>query len=203
MHDWIMPIYIMTGVAMAIGVYLTIRYRPYCTLKSPELEIAMELHRKRIMNESMSSEEIEQNNLYKKQTKKFSLGYFLLFTVTLFHMLIMTSNAWLSLSPIYYLCMVCLSILYVTANSSTFPYCYTPFLGVFLWNYDNDDLATLNVYSKKYSGKNLDEDELRVIVNEGYALKFFAFYRFAINLGVVLHLSLDVWYGLNGSLIIK
>ena len=69
MEQWIMPLYIISGIVMAIGVYFTIMYRPYCTLKSPEREIAMELHRKKLMNETMSTEEAEKNELYKKNTK--------------------------------------------------------------------------------------------------------------------------------------
>ncbi|HQS67663.1 MAG TPA: hypothetical protein PLM93_10820, partial [Sulfuricurvum sp.] len=51
------------------GAYFTIRYRPYCTLKSPEREIAMELHRKKLMNEKMSVVEVKKNTLYKKNTQ--------------------------------------------------------------------------------------------------------------------------------------
>ncbi|MHB8099123.1 MAG: hypothetical protein ACYDD5_06015 [Sulfuricurvum sp.] len=69
MAPWITPVYIISGVVMVIGAYFTIRYRPYCTLKSPEREIAMELHRKKLMNEKMSVVEVKKNTLYKKNTQ--------------------------------------------------------------------------------------------------------------------------------------
>ena len=68
MEHWVIPLYIISGIVMAIGAYLTIRYRPYCTLKSPEREIAMELHRKKLMDEAMSKDELERNKFYTRNT---------------------------------------------------------------------------------------------------------------------------------------
>jgi hypothetical protein len=201
MAQRIMPLYIFSGIIMAIGAYLTIRYRPYCTLKSPEREIAMELHRKKLLNESLSSME---NRLYEKltyQTKFYSIGNFLLFISSAVHVFVFAGNSWYLLSSIYYISLVCIIPLFIS-KIYFLPYCFQMSIVTILSDTKSSYLPILNSYWKKLNGKSLKKDEQRTIIEEESALKIFKFYRYSINTGVVLLLILDVWFGLSGSLMI-
>ncbi len=92
MVSWIIPLYIFSGLLMLIGVYLTIKYRPYCILKSPERELAMELHRKKLLDESMTKNEKLKLDSYLSQTKKYSFGDFMLFFGILVHVFIFVTQ---------------------------------------------------------------------------------------------------------------
>lgn len=187
---------------MAIGVYFTIRYRPYCTLKSPEREIAMELHRKKLYDETLKNTEIQSYNNMIFQAKWFSVGNFMMIVSSLPHMFIFVGNSWYHLSPIYFLSSACIVLLFVV-KTYFLPYCFQRFPAIVLWDMKSEYLTPLNAYWKKLNNKKLEEDEVKEIVYEESKLKMFEFYRNFTNFGVVLHLLLDVWFGLNGSLTIN
>lgn len=200
MAHWVIPLYIISGTVMAIGVYLTIRYRPYCTLKSPEREIAMELHRKKLMNEPMNEEEKRQNEIYKLQTKKYSLGDFLLMISIPLH--VFAGMDWFYLSSLYFLSVFSMLVIFVMPGR-LMPYCFIYFTASFWKIKDEYFLSYVNACLKGAKGEILVEDELKKYKNERADFWFFAFYRYAINFGVVLHLLLDVWFGVNGSLVVN
>ncbi len=203
MAPWITPVYIISGVVMAIGAYLTIRYRPYCTLKSPEREIAMELHRKKLMNESMNVEEENQYIQYQSSSKKYMYGSFILFISVPIHILIFAGNEWYQLSFLYYMTLACL-VPSIISGFSRSPFCHRDLPAYYLWRRESQDyLPYINAYSKKAKFRNLTNTESNLIKNDKYEIDLFLLVRFMLNLGVVLHLFLDVWFGLNGSLIIN
>lgn len=202
MAHWVIPLYIISGIVMAIGAYFTIRYRPYCTLKSPKREIAMELHRKKLKNEACSNNE---NRLFEEimyETKNYSLGDFFIVIGAFVHIFIFAGNSWYVLSPIYYISLLCIITVFV-AKTYFLPFCFQKFPIIVFSNKEREYLAYIDAYLKKYNGKFLKKDELKIITEEESALHFFVFYRYTINFGVVLHLFLDVWFGLSGSLIIN
>jgi len=197
-----MVVYQLSGILMFIGVYFTIRYRPYCTLKSPKRETVMMLHRKKLLNEEISKEENKKLDKYLKQTLKYSVGDFILLLSIIAHIGIFVHNEWYHLTPLYYLSMISMLTIVVMRNSYL-PYCYEPLLSMLLWNHKNAHLERLNVYYKHKNNITLNESVLQsceseayIYKSEGWALSFFKFYRFSINFGVLLHLSLDIWFGL-------
>ena len=202
-HERIVLIYAISGILMAIGVYFTIRYRPYCTLKSPEKEEAMELHRKQILEEPMSEEEIEENAFYESMTKKYSYGEFILFISVPFH--IFFGLGFFNLSPLYFLSVILLALVIVTTYVPT-PYCsfYFP---ASLWSMrkakNKHSLKYINSYLKKVDGEILTEDEEYLYRRTKNDVIFFVFCRNAINFGVLLHLTLDIWFALNGALVLR
>lgn len=202
MTHWAISLYLISGIVMAIGVYFTIQYRPYCTLKSPEREIAMELHRKKLYDESLKGAEIQSYNNIKFQTKCFSIGNFMTIMGSLLHIFIFVGNSWYLLSPIYFLSSACIALLFVV-KTYFLPYCFQRFPAIILWDMKSEYLLPLNAYWKKFNNEKLEEDEVKQIKYEESKLKMFEFYRNCTNLGVVLHLFLDVWFGLNGSLTIN
>ena len=202
MAELVMLVYIFTGLLMLMGVYFTIKYRPYCTLKSPEREISMKLHRKKLLDELMTEKENYELNGYLIQTKKYSLGNFLILIAALVHIFIFISKFGFYLSPLYFLSI--LSILPILAiKGYMLPFCYQHFPANVLWSLKDDYLKGLDVYNKKLHGMQLDKPESNIYSNEEFALKMFLVYRYAPNIGVVLYLLLDVWFGLNGSLTIN
>lgn len=203
MAPWVMPLYIFSGIIMAIGAYLTIRYRPYCTLKSPEREIAMELHRKKLMNEPMNREEIEANNLYKFKTIMYMRGNLILFIGVAVHIFIFAGNSWYSLTPLYYMSMISLLPVFIR-NSSHDPYCTRNSSVLHSINSQKEHyLIYIHIFQKKEKGEILNDDQTQLYKDEhGYHI-FHIVYRNILNFGVVLHLILDVWFGLNGRLIIN
>ena len=187
---------------MLLGVYFTISYRPYCTLKSPERELAMELHRKQLVDEPMSYDAKLQLDSYLSQTKKYSFGDFVMFLGVLIHIFIFAGNEWFHLTPLYFLSMFCL--LPILINTSNFtPYCFIPFLGL-LWKIDKEhSLSHVCIEQKKANGEMLNQDESDLYKSNKFQQKMFEYYRYSLNGGVVLHLSLDVLFALNGNLIIN
>jgi hypothetical protein len=199
MISWVMSLYIFSGLLMLLGVYFTIRYRPYCTLKSPERELAMELHRKQLLDEPMSDDAKLQLDSYLSQTKKYSFGDFVMFLGVLIHIFIFVGNEWFHLTPLYFLSMFCLLPILIATSNFT-PYCFIPFLGL-LWKIDKEhSLSHICIEQKKANGEQLNKDELHLYKSNQSQQKMFEYYRYSLNGGVVLHLSLDVFFALNGSL---
>ncbi|MDO9054999.1 MAG: hypothetical protein Q7U69_00465 [Sulfuricurvum sp.] len=203
MAPWVMPLYIFSGIIMAIGAYLTIRYRPYCTLKSPERGIAMELHRKKLMNEPMNVEEENQHMRYQSNSKMYMYGSFILFISVPIHILIFAGNEWYQLSFLYYISLVC-SVPVMISGFSYTPFCHEDLPAYYIWKRESQNyLPHINAYLKKVKSIILTKEELNLIKNDEYQTDFFLSVRFILNLGVILHLLLDVRFGLNGRLIIN
>ena len=202
MISWVMSLYIFSGLLMLLGVYFTIRYRPYCTLKSPERELAMELHRKQLLDEPMSDDAKLQLDLYLSQTKRYSIWQFIILISVIPHILISIGefNA-LSFSP-YLLSILCVLPL-IVIRPYMLPFCYRTFPASILWKFNDEYLEKLNVYHKKRYGKQLDITESNIYTSQEFSLKMFFFYRSISNFGIVLHLFLDVFFVLNRSSIIN
>lgn len=193
MAVWVMPLYIFSGIIMAIGVYFTIRYRPYCTLKSPEREIAMELHRKKLTHKAMNDEEKRQNNSYEKNTLKYLYGDGILFIFIPIHLLLFFITGWYSLSLIYWLSSLLLISKFIHIADSVF---------CFGWYFKREGLDECILYSKLSKGELLSTEESKKIQMDQLKLSNFLLIRFLVNLGVIVHLSLDALFGLNGSLMV-
>lgn len=203
MAHWIIQLYVISGIVMAIGAYMTIRYRPYCTLKSPERELAMELHRKKLMNKVLSEEEEKHIAYYQYSSKMYMYGSFILFISIPIHILIFAGNEWYQLSYAYYLSLSC-SIPAMISGFSYSPFCHRDLPAYFIWSKDPEYyLPHINAYLKKAKSVTVTKEELHLIKNDKYETDLFLSIRFILNLGVVLHLALDVWFGLNRSLIIN
>ena len=194
MEHWIMPAYIISGIVMAIGAYLTIRYRPYCTLKSPEREIAMELHRKKLMNEPMNEEEKQLNIINDQDTSKYLYGDLILFIFIPLHLIPFFVDRLDSLSMIYWFSSLLLISKFIHIADNTF---------CFGWNFKNEGLEECVLYGKLSNGELLSIEESKKIQMDQLKLSNFLLIRFLVNFGVVLHLTLDVWFGISGSLIIN
>ncbi len=201
-HERIVLIYAISGVLMAIGVYFTIRYRPYCTLKSPEKEKAMELHRKQILEEPMSEEEVEQVNKYISMSNKYVFGDVILLYSIMLH--IFFGLGFFNLSPLYFLSVVLMAFKIASVKSSGWePFCFlvkTFFSGE---GYKRRYLKYINVYLKKINGEILSDDENIIYKDERNNVIFFIFFRYTVNTGVLLHLTLDIWFALNGVLVLR
>lgn len=203
MAPWVMPLYIFSGIIMAIGAYLTIRYRPYCTLKSPEREIAMKLHHKKLFSEVFTENEALQFTKFQAESKLYMYGSFILFISVPIHILIFAGNEWYQLSFLYYISFVC-SVPVMISGFSYTPFCHEDLPAYYIWKRESQNyLPHINAYLKKVKSIILTKEELNLIKNDEYQTDFFLSVRFILNLGVVLHLLLDVWFGLNGRLIIN
>lgn len=193
-HEQFMILYIATGFIMLYGVNLTIRYRPYCILPLSERLKAIELHRKKILNFGMTSEEISTNSFYKKQTKLYTRGNTVLFLVTWIHLGIMLGNHMLESFPMYY-CALFYAILYITPPSV---YCIngSPFKS------DNEYvLRYITAEQKNYAQHNQTKDEEKVFKQAEWERSTYIFMRHAINFGVVAHLVTDLWLIISNQMI--
>lgn len=202
MASWVIPLYIFSGLVMLVGVYLTIRYRPYCTLKSPERELAMELHRKQLLNESMSNTAKLKLNTYLSHTKKYSIGQFVILIAVIPHILISIGEFKALSFPPYFFVVLCVLPLFAI-RPYMLPFCYETFPASIFWKVNDEYLKKLNIYNKKRHGKQLDKTETNIYTNQEFSLKIFFLFRNVPNFGVVVHLFLDVLFILNGSLTIN
>ena len=194
MEHWIMPAYIISGIVMAIGAYLTIRYRPYCTLKSPEREIAMELHRKKLMNEAMNRDEDYKNSVYKKNTQiyNYSSGIVLLASVVHIVLLIDSSMGETLMAKIIIGLIIFGQSTWLTGSANRLPHCIKLFgLG---GQSKNDQINSINT---------LLHDNTTRYNFLTHPTKYFQLQQFSLILGVILSILLDVWFGLNGNLTIN
>lgn len=195
-----MILYIISGIVMAVGVYFTIRYRPYCTMKSPKREIAMELHRKKLTDEPMSDAEIKQHDLYQHRTKLYIIGDFILWIAIPVHIIGVLHFS--QSHSLYIVSLILIGMLYL-GHRYTLPYCFKSFIAS-LWNVkDKYVLEAIKTYFQKTQGKVLSDEDMAIYREEVYAKQYFEFYRYSVNSGVLLCLILDVWFSLNGSLIFK
>ena len=193
MVPWIMPLYVFSGIIMAIGAYLTIRYRPYCTLKSPEREIAMELHRKKLMNESMHGEEKRKNEFYKNNTKIHLRWSGILVIATWIHFFVLISMIGIEFTIIKIMAGLLLF------GSHGWP--FQPNLGRHnncinffgLAGYSKTDqikyLCDPKSYQKKSPWSLIDPFEY--VVQE-----------VLLRMALLINIGLDIWLGINGSLMI-
>ena len=118
-------------------------------------------------------------------------------------MIIFVGNFWDSLTPIYYISMICLLFVFIR-NSSHNPYCTRNKSSLNYMNPQKDHyLEYIRCLQKKEKSERLNDEEIQLHKDEhGYYI-FHIVYRNVLNFGVALHLLLDVWFGLNGSLTIK
>ena len=190
MPPWIINFYVASGVVMAIGLYFTIRNCPFCILKNPKREEAMQLYRKKIMNEPMSIEEIKQNEFYVSQTSKYNFGDFLLSIAIPIH--VFTGLDWCRISNLYFISILLMALSFLPRVREDLSYC-------FVFNYQKNDrliLHDIDIYLKGKKGEFLDKFDLNKYENERFDRLFSSFYRYSVNTGVILHLVLDVWFGL-------
>jgi len=195
MESYVIPLYIFSGILMLIGVYLTIKYRPYCTFKSPERELAMELHRKKLMKEKMNLEEQGKISVYERETVLYSFGNFLLFFGVLIHGITFLGIPWSSF--FYNLSILLMIPLFIRSGRLIFPYCVDNFMAFMLWNYKEIFLSGINIYQKKSNGVKLTDDESNEYMHDRFNMKVFELYRYSINIGVILFLVLDLLFSLN------
>ncbi len=162
----------------------------------------MELHRKQILKEPMSEEEVEQVNKYISMSNRYAFGDTIVFYSILFH--VFFGLSFFNLSPLYLLSVVLLSLKVVSNNRGGWePFCSlvkTFFSGE---GYKEHYLKHINAYFKKINGEILNDDENFVYKDDKDNVIFFIFFRYAGNFGVLLHLSLDIWFGLNGALLLN
>lgn len=194
MAHWVIPLYIISGIVMAIGAYFTIRYHPYCTLKSPEREIAMELHRKKLINEPMSEKEEYKNNVYKKNTQIYNYwsGLILLASVVHIVLLINSSMGETLMAKVTIGLMIFGQSTWLTGSANRLPHCIKFFgLG---GQSRNDQLNSINT---------LMQDNTAEYNFLTHPTKYFQLQQFSLILGIMLSILLDVWFGLNGNLTIN
>ena len=189
MPVWGMPLFIVSGLLMLVGVYLVIKYRLYCTLKSPEREIAMELYRKRLTNNKMSSKEIEKYELYRRDTKLYEIGMRILLLIAPIHILILTliDHQFSLLSGIYKMSAMLIVPTYIY---SSVPVCFS-------WVFSVEKktlLNTITIYLKKIKGNFLSDKEIKFYKDEQYTDKEFVIISFLFKIGVILILDVVLMY---------
>lgn len=179
---------------MAIGAYFTIRYRPYCTLKSPEREIAMELHRKKLLNEAMSEEEAHRYKVYKRETSFFTNGMRILLISTSMHIVTLIAKGLLWSMPIYGISILLMIPIHTYYSN---PYCFS-------WVFNGSKkfvIDNITICLKKSHGELLTNDELKSYKTEKYRQMEFYVVSNLLKLGVIVNLTLDIWFGLSYSLV--
>lgn len=195
MAPWIMPVYIISGVVMAVGVYFTIRYRPYCTLKSPEREIAMELYLKTLKNESMNIEEEEERYRgFKKETSLFTNGMRILLISTSIHIVTLVGSGLLWSMPIYGISIFLMLPIH--------KYYFNPFC--FSWVFNPSKafvIDRIRICQKQSRSKFLHEDELKEYKSEMSNQKEFYVVSNLLKLGVITNLIFDIWFGISYGLV--
>jgi len=187
MPAWGMPLFVVSGLLMLVGIYLAIKYRPYCTLKSPERELAMRLYKKKLMNVNMSSDEIQKYELYIRDTKLYAIGMRILLLITPIHTLILTliDPQFSLLSGIYIISAVLIVPTYIY---SSVPVCFS-----WVFSVEKETLLnTITIYLKKFKGDFLSDEEIKFYKDEQYTDKEFMIVSFLFKIGVILVLFLDL-----------
>ena len=194
MAPWVMPLYIFSGIIMAIGAYLTIRYRPYCTLKSPEREIAMELYLKTLRNESMHIEEEKRYRGFKKETSLFTNGMRILLISTSIHIVTLIGSGLLWSMPIYGISI----FLMLPIHKYYFdPFCFSWVLRpskAFI-------IDRIDICLKQSRSKFLHDDELKEYKSEMNNQKEFYVVSNLLKLGVITNLIFDIWFSISYTLV--
>ena len=186
-------IYIITGLSMFIGVYLTIKYTPRCIITTTE----MILLQKKILNENIYKNELKALNNYETNGFRYNIGYFILLLSILVHILSFLEILDDNISVIHYLAIVCAIPMYVTRIGYRTNCFATMFYPISLIQTSNENtLNGINLYLKHSRGEILDEDELKAYKKYKYAVNEVIIFRHATNFGVILLLILGVFHGL-------
>jgi len=198
-----MNLYITSGLLMLLGTYIILKYRPYCMLKGPELESAMALYKKKFLKEKLGLDgRAKYNNYYEGCAKKHKLGIFVLFIAIPVHLFIFFANSWETLTPLYYVSIVGLSLIFIQ-NSNPDPFCTRQkSLSDIMETSEDVYLKYIDVFQKHQKQEPLNEEEQRLFDDEKGYQNFFLFYVWGISTATVLHLLLDIWFFLNDGLMI-
>ena len=185
---------------MLVATYISIKYRPYCVLSTPEREIAMELHRKSIVGEVMSREDTKKYTSYSMRRHTYKLAKLILLFSILIHLFIFFQNGWIALSPLYYVSILALLFIFL-GNNSPDPYCIRGKSAKdYMTSQDKVYLRYIAVYQKQNSKESLSSSEELLLRDENGYTKFFIFYSWSITFGVALNSILDVVFILNKDL---
>lgn len=188
---WVIALYIFSGLLMAVGLYLSMKYRLYCTLKYPEREIAMRLYKRKLMNINMSSNEIEKYEVYKNTTKLHIIGMNILYLSTPIHsfLILFFDNQFIILTGIYKMSLIFIAPMYVSFYEFA-PICLWWFLSN---NFDKEDiLKYITIYLKKYKGDYLSEKDTKYYEDMQYAETPFMIVSSLFKTGIILILVLDL-----------
>jgi len=187
MAAWVIPLYIFSGLLMVAGLYLSMKYHLYCTLKSPEREIAMELYRKKLTNSKMSLKEIEKYEFYRRDTKLYTIGMKTLFLSAPLHAftLIIINHQFILVPEIYIVSYLFIVPIYVTSES---PICLPWFIGA-----DKETiLKMITIYLKKNKGEFLRDKDMNFYKHEQSIYNIFIVMNFLFKIGVTMVLASDL-----------
>jgi hypothetical protein len=190
-----MPLYIVSGIVMLVSAYFSFKYRPYCMLKSPEREIAMELRRKKLrtielgVKNEMSNEEEKQydyfmhnhylNGFWQDQVLHSSASIHILLLIVLS----VSSLEFANLIPIYFTS----GFLIVIGTGAMLPainglniFCTIDTNGI--------ELEILNSHHEQIHGQILYKEDERNIKNTKWEANAFRWREYSLLTGLLIHL---------------
>ena len=191
-YESILYIYGFTSLCMLAGGFLLIRYTPYCLLNTSKRNIAMELHRKKLLFIPMSAAEEALNTSYKRQTILYTRGLKLLWWTIYIHLLILAVEGGFDARPIYYLTIPSILIYAGSYTEMDQPYCVNTSS---IFSSDKEDiLLCIQAYQKQPQAKTLTDQEQRIYNQDIAISKWYVLKLFTLLFGVLLAVILDLWF---------
>lgn len=198
MEQWIIPLYIISGIVMAIGGYFSYKYKPYCLFDSPERELAMKLRRKKLrekelgVKDEMTSEEKKQYAIFERihYADSFWRRRVLFISISVHLILLLTLSVsplnWANQMPLYYISGILLLVggraFYTGASLNLF--CVS--------DLEFRELAILESHYKQMHGYQLDKEDERNIKNTRWQIKESTWQRRILFTGLWVHLFASI-----------
>ncbi len=190
MPQWIMPVYIISGIVMFIGGYFSYKYKPCYLLESSEFESAIKLHRKKFrekelgIKETMTDEEQKQYTFFKHiDSMDYIWGSIVLGLSGLAHLFLLvvlsiSSLHFASQMPLYYISGI---LLLIGFNGFVLG-------GINQLRGTDMTLATLDSFHAKINNQKLNKEDEKNIKNAKFEITRLIWQRNILFVGLWLHL---------------
>ena len=199
MEHWVIPLYIISGIVMAIGGYFSFKYKPYCMFKNPEREIAMNLRRKKLrekelgVKDEMTSEEKQQYAIYAHIYRmdyfwrNYIFGSSALLHLVLLAILLYSPLDWIHKMPLY-----AISGLLLLVGFQGFSlggenlFCIS--------NSNKKELMVPESYYKQRQNSQLDNDDKKNIKNAKFQIMIYKWRQNFLFIGLWVHLFASIMH---------
>ncbi len=199
---WIMPVYVVSGIALLVSGYLSYTNKPFCFQNQAIRNESIRLHRLKLRQfdlgakEQLTPQEEVEYAIYKRADKKALFIDQILSISVPFHLItlaifIIYSN-WALLIPLYFVSafLILIGKNDAVTNASGFkkPLCVT--------NQSFQELDIIESFYKRINGLPLNEEEKKYIKNYETEIRWYGWQMNVLYLGIALHLIATLFHGI-------
>lgn len=199
---WVMPVYVISGIALLVSGYISYVNKPLCSQNIAIRNEAIRLHRIKLRqfelgkNEQFTPEEEVQYTIFKRADKKDRMLDQILSISVPFHLIALSIfiiySYWALKMPLYYVSGFLILIGKIdsvtSAGFTIRPWCVT--------DQSFHELYIIESFYKKINGLPLNDEEQRYIKNYEMEIRWNRWQMNVLYLGISLHLIATLLHGI-------